>query len=59
MLRDIVGSIESREMDGRRLKQAIDILLDYRLQFDEYAINHSKGLFAYRQRERRKTGSLK
>lgn len=34
MLRDIVGSIKSREMDGRRLKQAIDAVLDFLLQFD-------------------------
>ena len=34
MLRDIVGSIKSREMDGRRLKQAIDAILDFLLQFD-------------------------
>jgi hypothetical protein len=34
MLRDIVGSIKSREMDGRRLKQAIDTILDFLLQFD-------------------------
>ena len=29
MLRDIVGSIKHHEIDGRCMKQALDVLLDY------------------------------
>lgn len=59
MLRDIVSSIKSHEIDDRRMKQALDMLLDYLLQFDGYGVNQSRGLFGYRQQERRYTGLLK
>ena len=34
MLRNIVGSIKHHDIGSRRLKQAIDVLLDYLIQLD-------------------------